>query len=51
MPISTRYKEKLATYQQATKVDLLEKDREKFFKIIKIKTVGAENEKKAYFKV
>lgn len=29
--INTRYKEKLATYQQATKVDLLEKDREKFF--------------------
>ena len=35
--INTCYKEKLATYQQATKVDLLEKDREKFFKIIKIK--------------
>ena len=37
MPISTHATKKLATYQQATKVDLLEKDKKSFFKIIKIK--------------
>ena len=50
MPISTHATKRNYTYQQATKVDLLEKDREKFFKIIKIKQLRAENEKKAYFK-